>query len=308
MRIVFMGTPKIAEVALDALLADGQDVVGVFTRPDKPVGRKQVLSAPPVKLRAAENRIPVFQPATLRGGDAAQQLAALAPDLVVVVAYGMLLPPAVLAVPRYGCINLHVSLLPKWRGAAPIQRAVMAGDAVTGVSVMQMDEGLDTGPVLAQQQLEIPPDATAGEVFEMAGTVGARLLAQTVREIAAGNTVAVPQGAGATHAPALKKEEAKLDFSQDAKVLHNLVRGCNPWPLAWFTYGGKRVKVLRAHAGDAAGKAPGEVLATKPLTVACGAGSLTLEHVVPEGAAAMTGAEWALGRRFLAGDNLLDEG
>lgn len=305
MRVVFMGTPAIAEVSLVELLERGVEVVGVYARPDKPVGRKQIITPPPVKVRALENGIPVFQPTTLRAPGAAQELAVLAPDLVVVVAYGLLLPPDVLAVPTHGCVNLHVSLLPKYRGAAPIQWAVINGDAETGVTVMQLDEGLDSGPVLARQAIEIGPNATSGEMFELSGVIGARLLADTVDAIARGEANPVPQQGEPTLAPMLKKDMARIDFARPARELHNLVRGCNPWPLAWFDAGDKRVKVEKTVLSSLAGGKPGEILSTSPLTVACGQGALELLQVVPQGARAMTGTEWAAGRRFKAGDSIL---
>lgn len=301
MRVVFMGTPAIAEVSLVELLERGVEVVGVYARPDKPVGRKQIVTPPPVKVRALENGIPVLQPATLRAPGAAEELAALAPDLVVVVAYGLLLPPDVLAVPTHGCVNLHVSLLPKYRGAAPIQWAVINGDTETGVTVMQLDEGLDSGPILARQSIEIGPNATSGEMFALSGVIGARLLADTVAAIARGEASPVPQQGEPTLAPMLKKDMARLDFSRLARELHNLARGCNPWPLAWFDAADKRVKVEKTALSSLAGGQPGEVLSTLPLTVACGQGALELLQVVPQGARAMTGAEWAAGRRFKAG-------
>lgn len=306
MRIVFMGTPDIARHALAELLRDGRQVVAVYTRADKPVGRKQIITPPPVKLLAAENRIPVYQPASLRGPGTAEELAALEPDLVVVVAYGMLLPPEVLAVPRHGCINLHVSLLPHYRGAAPIQWAVINGEKRTGVSVMQLDEGLDTGPVLAQQAFDIPPGATAGEVFELATAIGARVLGATINDIAAGRAVATPQQGEPSHAPMLKKPMAELDFARPAAELHNLVRGCNPWPLGWFSHQGSPVKVLRTRLEDCPGSAkPGEILGTDPLIIACGQGALELEKVHPAGSRAMNGGEWSAGRRFKAGNSVL---
>lgn len=304
MNIVFMGTPDIAALSLKALLREGHKVVGAFTREDKPVGRKQVLTAPPVKTLAEENGIPVFQPKSLKDDEVLETLRELAPELVVVVAYGRLLPPEVLAVPAHGCINMHVSLLPKYRGAAPIQWALINGEKKTGVTIMQLDEGLDTGPVLAQESLAITGSQTAGEVFEMVGQIGARLLARTVASIAAGTAVATPQSGEPSFAPPLAKEMAQLDFTKEARDLHNLVRGCNPWPLAWFEHEGKRIKVLRTQQPDGGSGGAGEIISTRPLTVRCGEGTLVLEHLVPEGSRAMTGTEWAAGRRFTVGDKL----
>ena len=303
MRLVFMGTPAIAEEALDALLSEGHEIAAVYTRADKPVGRKQVLTPPPVKVRAAENRIPVFQPKTLRGGEEAARLSELAPDLIVVVAYGLLLPREILDIPRYGCINLHVSKLPGYRGAAPIQWAVINGETETGLSVMQMDEGMDTGPVLAMELLAIGPNMTAGELLAQAGRLGGRLLAQTIEDIRAGRAKAQPQQGRASGAPQLTKTMAEADFSRPAKELHNLARGCNPWPLAWFQSGGKKVQLLRTALREGHGT-PGEVLAENPLLVACGQGALELQEVRPEGKNAMTGAQWARGRRLTAGQQV----
>lgn len=304
MRMVFMGTPEIAEAALDALLAAGHELAAVYTREDKPQGRKREMIPSPVKRRALENGIALRQPPSLRRPGAAEELAAFKPELVAVVAYGLILPPEVLAVPRHGCINLHVSLLPAYRGAAPIQWAVINGEKETGVTVMRMDEGLDTGPVLARQAIAIPPEATAGEMFGMATGIGARLLAQTVEDIAGGRAVAKPQEGQASYAPQLNKDMAEIDFTQPAGKLHNLARGCNPWPLAWFQSGGKAVKLLRARLSPLSGGVPGEILSLSPLTVACGEGALELLIVHPAGSRAMEGREWAAGRRFAVGESL----
>lgn len=303
MRIVFMGTPDIAAASLAELLSQGHRVAGVFTREDKPVGRKQVLTPPPVKVLAHQNNIPVYQPKSLRTAEALQVLKKWEPQVVVVVAYGRILPAEMLAVPVFGCVNLHVSMLPKYRGAAPIQWAVINGEAKTGISIMKLDEGMDTGPVLAQQAVEIGPEQTAGEVFEMMSRIGARLLCATVGELEAGSVTPQPQQGEPSYAPPLAKRDALLDFGRSAEELHNLVRGCNPWPLAWFEHEGKRVKVLRTKVLEEGGK-PGEVLQVNPLTVACGSGALVLELVVPQGARAMKGSEWAAGRRFKAGEVL----
>lgn len=307
MNIVFMGTPDIAAASLAALLAEGHRVMGVFTREDKPVGRKQVLTPPPVKVLALENRIPVYQPKTLKDGEALAAIQQLAPQLIVVVAYGRILPKEILETPQHGCINLHVSLLPRYRGAAPIQWAVINGEKETGVSIMQMDEGLDTGPVLAMQNVGIGPEQTAGEVFAMVTQIGARLLCDTVTSIGRGTATATPQQGEATLAPPLNKEMAHLDFTLPAQSLHDRARGCNPWPLAWFVYEGKRVKVLRTKVLHTDQGMPGEVLHLNPLTIACGRQALELHNLVPEGSRPMTGAEWAAGRRFTAGQCLTIE-
>lgn len=306
MRILFMGTPDIAAACLEALYAAGHEICAVYTRRDKPVGRKQVLTAPPVKTVARAHGTPVFQPRTLRDGGEDENIRALAPELIVVVAYGCILPASVLQIPKHGCINLHVSLLPKYRGSAPVQWSVLNGDAETGVSIMQMDEGLDTGDVLACEKLAIGPEETSGELFDRVTAVGAQVLCRVIPAIEAGSLAPVPQDhAHATLAPVLTKELAEFRFSEDAAHIHNWVRGMNPWPAAWFvTSGGKKVKVMESRLAESAGEAPGIVLATKPLTVACGSGAIQLLRVVPEGSKPMEGSAFAAGLRLKAGDQL----
>lgn len=306
MRILFMGTPDIAARSLAALLEAGHTVVGVFTRADKPVGRKQVLTAPPVKKLAVEHGIPVWQLATLRDGEAEKVFRALQPDLVVVVAYGRILPPELLHIAPLGCINLHVSLLPKYRGSAPIQWAVLNGDTKTGVTIMQLDEGCDTGDILMVEPVEIGPETTSGELFDQVSAVGARTLVRAVEELAAGRLTPHPQDeAKATKAPPLTKEMARFSFAEPAEHLHNWVRGMNPWPVAFFELDGKKIKVLESRlAENPQQAAPGTVLALKPLTIACARGALQLLTVTPEGGRPMAGTAWAAGRRLHTGDSL----
>lgn len=306
MRILFMGTPDIAARSLAALLEAGHTVVGVFTRADKPVGRKQVLTAPPVKKLAVEHGIPVWQPATLRDGEAEKVFRALQPDLVVVVAYGRILPPELLHIAPLGCINLHVSLLPKYRGSAPIQWAVLNGDTKTGVTIMQLDEGCDTGDILMVEPVEIGPETTSGELFDQVSAVGAETLVRAVEDLAAGRLTPRPQDeAKATKAPPLTKEMARFTFAEPAEHLHNWVRGMNPWPVAFFELDGKKIKVLESRlAENPQQAAPGTVLALKPLTIACARGALQLLTVTPEGGRPMAGTAWAAGRRLHTGDSL----
>ena len=302
MKILFMGTPDIAADSLAALIAAGHEICAVFTRRDKPVGRKQILTAPPVKQLAEQHGIPVYQPRTLRDGSSDDVIRELAPDIIVVVAYGCIIPPQLLHVARYGCINLHVSLLPKYRGSAPIQWAVLNGDRCTGVSIMQLDEGLDTGDVLMVEPVDIDPEETSGQLFDRVSAVGAKTLVQALEKLQAGQLKPEPQQHEmATMAPPLTKDMARFDFTQSAAHIHNWVRGMNPWPVAWFEQEGKRIKVLEcrmAKAGDSA--APGTVLALKPLTIACGEGSVELLTVTPEGGKPMAGTAWAAGRRLKA--------
>ncbi|MGN0707363.1 MAG: methionyl-tRNA formyltransferase [Faecalibacterium sp.] len=306
MRILFMGTPDIAAECLTALYEAGHDICAVYTRRDKPVGRKQVLTAPPVKETALAHGTPVFQPRTLRDGGEDENIRALAPELIVVVAYGCILPASVLSIPKYGCINLHVSLLPKYRGSAPVQWAVLNGDSETGVSIMQMDEGLDTGAVLRCEKIAIDPEETSGELFERVTAVGARVLCEAIPAIAAGALSPVPQSAeGACFAPMLDKEMAQFTFTDTADHIHNWVRGMEPWPSAWFvTAGGKKVKVNSCRVAQSSGEAPGTVLALKPLTVACAEGAVQLLRVVPEGKKPMDGSAFAAGLRLKTGDLL----
>lgn len=308
MRILFMGTPDIAAESLAALIEAGHDICAVFTRRDKPVGRKQVLTAPPVKQLAEQHGIPVYQPRTLRDGSSDDCIRALAPDLIVVVAYGCIIPPQLLHVAKYGCINLHVSLLPKYRGSAPIQWAVLNGDAQTGVSIMQLDEGLDTGDVLMVEPVSIDPDMTSGELFDKVSAIGAKTLVDAIGKIEAGALTPTPQNeAEATMAPPLSKEMAQFDFTWSAQRAHNWVRGMNPWPVAYFVHEGKKIKVLQSRLAQPVGSAaPGTVLALKPLTVATADGALELLRVTPEGGKPMDGTAWAAGRRLKTGDTVGD--
>ncbi|WP_294802701.1 methionyl-tRNA formyltransferase [uncultured Gemmiger sp.] len=306
MRILFMGTPDIAADSLAALLSAGHEVCAVFTRRDKPVGRKQILTAPPVKQLAQSHDIPVYQPRTLRDGSSDALIEQLAPDIIVVVAYGCIIPPQLLHTAKYGCINLHVSLLPKYRGSAPIQWAVLNGDAETGVSIMQLDEGLDTGDVLMVEPVAIDPEETSGELFDRVSAVGAKTLVDALAKIEAGQLTPVPQDhSKATLAPPLSKDTARFAFTEDAAHIHNWVRGMNPWPTAWFEQDGKRIKVSECRlAENPQNAAPGTVLALKPLTVAAQNGAVALLSVTPEGGKPMAGTAWAAGRRLKTGDCL----
>ena len=306
MRILFMGTPDIAAESLAALLGAGHEVCAVFTRRDKPVGRKQILTAPPVKQLAVEHGIPVYQPRTLRDGSSDALIQELAPDVIIVVAYGCIIPPQLLHVAKYGCINLHVSLLPKYRGSAPIQWSVLNGDAGTGVTIMQLDEGLDTGDILLVEPIAIDPEETSGELFDRVSTVGAKTLVTALEKLEAGALTPQKQDDDkATLAPPLTKDMAQFDFTQDAAHIHNWVRGMNPWPVAWFAQDGKRIKVLESRlAENPLGATPGTVLALKPLTIAAANGAVALLTVTPEGGKPMAGTAWAAGRRLKAGDSL----
>ncbi len=306
MRILFMGTPDISAACLEALYAAGHDICAVYTRRDKPVGRKQVLTAPPAKQVALEHGTPVFQPRTLRDGGEDENIRSLNPDIIVVVAYGCILPAQILAMPKYGCINLHVSLLPKYRGSAPVQWSVLNGDAETGVSIMQMDEGLDTGDVLMCKKLAIGSEETSEELFDRVTAIGAQALCEVLPLIESGSITPEKQShENASLAPMLTKEMAEFRFAEDADHIHNWVRGMYSWPVAWFMREGKRIKVQQCHLAENPTNAPaGTVLSVKPLVVACGTGAVELCRVVPEGSKPMDGSAWAAGLRLKTGDNL----
>ncbi|WP_252272327.1 methionyl-tRNA formyltransferase [Pseudomonas subflava] len=281
MRIVFAGTPEFAAQHLQALLDAGKQVVAVYTQPDRPAGRGQKLMPSPVKQLALQHAIPVYQPQTLRDQAAQAELAALQPDLMVVVAYGLILPQVVLDTPRLGCINSHASLLPRWRGAAPIQRAVQAGDAESGVTVMQMEAGLDTGPMLLKVSTAISADDTGGSLHDRLSQLGSQAVVEAVSKLAAGELRGeVQDDSLATYAHKLNKDEARLDWSRPSVELERLVRAFNPWPICHSTLNGEPLKVLAAQLGEGSG-APGTVLAADKsgLTVACGEGALRLTRL-----------------------------
>ena len=281
MRIVFMGTPDFAVPCLQRILADGHEVPAVFTQPDKPVGRHAVLTPPPVKQLAQERGIPVYQPTKMRDGTVAAQLKELAPDCLVVVAYGRILPQAILDVPPKGCINIHGSLLPKYRGAAPIQWSVINGEKITGVTSMFMDAGMDTGDIIDTITTPIGENETAGELFDRLAPLGAELLSRTLRSIADGTVQRAPQNnAEATMAPMLEK-----------------AMGCH------CAAGGKALKIHESRLAEGHGK-PGELIALDPVTVACGEGALRLITVQPEGKPRMAAADWLRGARLQKGECL----
>ncbi|MGA9750716.1 MAG: methionyl-tRNA formyltransferase [Acidobacteriota bacterium] len=277
-RVVFMGTPDFARVHLQALADAGLHPLAVFTQPDKSVGRKRLLTPPPVKLLAAELGMEVHQPASLKGAGVQGLLRDLEPDVIVVVAYGKILPEAVLAIPRLGCVNVHASLLPRHRGASPIAHAIWAGDTETGVCTMRMDKGLDTGPVYLEGRIPIPPSATAGGLSLALARLGSGLLIETLEGLHAGTLEARPQDeALATYAPRLTSEDGRLEFSRPAAELERQVRAFDPWPGTFFEYREERIKVLAAAVGPTSTQAqPGEVVAGGAFGVACGDGRVLL--------------------------------
>lgn len=281
MRLVFAGTPEFAAEHLKALLGREHEVVAVYTQPDRPAGRGQKLMPSPVKALAVAHGIPVYQPVTLRDPDAQAELAALAPDLMVVVAYGLILPQVVLDIPRLGCINSHASLLPRWRGAAPIQRAIEAGDAESGVTVMQMEAGLDTGPMLLKVTTPISPDDTGGSLHDRLARLGPPAVVEAIAQLAAGTLAGERQDdALATYAHKLHKDEARLDWTRPAPELARQVRAFFPWPVSHSLLRGESLKVLAVHEANGAGT-PGQIIAVGKdgLTVACGEGALCLTRL-----------------------------
>ena len=299
MRIVFAGTPEFAAQHLQALLDAGRQIVAVYTQPDRPAGRGQKLMPSPVKQLALQHGIAVYQPQTLRDPAAQAELAALAPDLMVVVAYGLILPQVVLDTPRLGCINSHASLLPRWRGAAPIQRAIEAGDASSGVTVMQMEAGLDTGPMLLKVTTTITAEDTGGSLHDRLAQLGSAAVVEAVTKLAAGELRGeVQDDSLATYAHKLNKDEARLDWSRPAVELERLVRAFNPWPICHSTLNGEALKIHAAQLGEGQG-APGSVLAAdrSGLTVACGEGALRLTRLQLPGGKPLSFADLYNSRR-----------
>lgn len=303
MRIVFMGTPDYAAVTLQKLIDEKYDVAAVFAQPDKPVGRKQILTPPATKVIASQNNIPVFQPKTLRDGEALEILKQINPDVIVVVAYGKILPKEILDLPKYGCINGHASLLPKLRGASPIQWAIVTGESKTGVSTMLMDEGMDTGDVLETVVTDIGAEETAEELFDRLSVMSAQLMISTLEKAKNGELTPAKQNeAEATYAPIIKKEMAHIDFNKTADEICNAVRGFYSWPCAFCFINGKRIKVIKACKSNLSSKENGIVIDSDDrLVVSCKDGSVELITVQPEGAKAMSAATMLNGHKISKG-------
>ncbi len=309
MRLIFAGTPPFAAAALEALVAAGHEIVLVLTQPDRPAGRGMKLAASAVKQAALAHGLPVYQPTTLKSPEAQARLADCAADAMVVAAYGLILPQAVLDLPRLGCLNIHASLLPRWRGAAPIQRAILAGDRETGVTIMQMDAGLDTGAMLAKTVVPITEADTAATLHDALATAGAQAI---VSALSAYDTL-VPQAQAegeASYAAKLSKEEARLDWQQPADALARAVRAFNPAPGAWTLLDGAPLKILRAEVAPQgeADAPPGTVLRADAagLVVACGGGALVLHEIQAAGSKRMTAAAFLAGRALAPGTRLGD--
>jgi len=306
-RLVFMGTPEFAVPVLDALIHTTYNIVGVFTRPDQPAGRGKQLQASPIKQIALECGLPIFQPPTLRKPEFVAPLRALAPDVIIVAAYGLLLPPEVLALPPRGCINTHASLLPRHRGAAPIAAAILAGDTETGITLMQMDAGLDTGAMLATRSIAIDDEDTTGTLTPKLAHLAAELLIETLPQILAGAITSQPQDAAhATVFKSIKKEQGRIDWTRPAIEIARRVRAFNPWPSAFTFWNGAQLKILRAKPVAARAQAePGSVIQRgKEIAIATGEGVLVLREMQLAGKRAMTIEEFARGQKNFIGARL----
>ena len=308
-NIMFMGTPEISAICLGRLLEDGHGVSAVITREDKPRGRGNVMTPTPVKMLAEENGIPVYTPKTLRDEAFVEILERHKPEIIVVVAYGKILPLNVIEFPKYGCINLHVSLLPKYRGAAPMQRAIMEGEKETGVTVMYMAEGLDTGDIISVEKFPILPEDDFEAIHDRSAAVGGRLLSETIDKIVDGTAVRIKQDDSlATYAKKVEKEDCKIDFSLPATRLDPIIRGVTPIPGAFAYHNGKMLKINKARPIDKKGRV-GEVIDLSDkgsgyITVACGEGALQISVVIPEGKGKMSAGDFVRGRKIALGDIL----
>ncbi|MCH5187337.1 MAG: methionyl-tRNA formyltransferase [Oscillospiraceae bacterium] len=306
MKILFMGTPEFAKENLKALCEDGEnEIVGVISQPDKPQGRHMELIPTSVKAYALSQGIQVYQPETLKDNAILPLLEELRPELIVVVAYGKILPEYVLDFPKYGCVNMHASLLPRFRGAAPIQRAVMAGDKRTGITAMYMEKGLDTGDMIMKAEVEIGDEQTSGELHDVLAELGGKVLLETVRLIEGGEAKAEKQDdSKATYAHMLTKAEGEIDWSNSAQEIKNRVRGLNPWPMAFTFLGGKRIVIDRVTIAEGSGE-PGEVISSDDaLVVACGEGAVRIDSFKPEGKKKMPAKEYLRGHKIDKGEKL----
>ena len=306
MKILFMGTPDFASACLDALIKENMQVAAVVTQPDKKQGRGMKFAFSDVKKYALEKELPIYQPETLKDGAIMGLLEEINPDVIAVVAYGKILPEYVLNYPKYGCVNVHGSLLPKYRGAAPIQRAVLNGDKVTGVTTMLMDKGMDTGDMLYTEKLEIGENMTTGEAFDALALLGGKLLVKTLKDLEAGLVTPIKQNhEEATHADKITNEECLVDFSLDCAEVHNRIRGLSPFPGAFTYLDGKVVKLYNSKSGNVEAKGkPGEVISATAKTgveVACGKGSVIITAFKPEGKGIMTSADMINGRKIAVG-------
>lgn len=301
MRIIFMGTPEFAAPAIDSLIDAGHEIAAVFSQPDKPKGRGYTLTPPPVKVKAMEHSIPVYQPTSMKDGEALKIFREIQPDVGVVIAYGKILPKDILDAPKFGCINVHASLLPKYRGAAPIQWSVIDGQPKTGVTTMQMDVGLDTGDMLMKCETEIAPDETAGELHDRLSVMGAALIVKTLDALAKGELQPQKQDDSLScYAKMLTKELCAVDWSRSAQDIHNQIRGLSPWPVATAVLEGKKLKIHRSAISPV--EAPearcGEIISLEPLTVQCGSGAIQLLEIQAEGKKRMNSGDYLRGHKI----------
>ena len=307
MKILFMGTPEFAQKSLEALIENNYNIVGVFTQPDKPKGRGMKLAPPPVKEIALKHNIPVFQPKSLKDQETFEIIKNLDPDVIAVAAYGKILPKNILDYPKYGCINVHASLLPKYRGASPIRWCIIRGEEKSGVTIMYMNEGLDTGDMILKEEVPIPEDMTAGELHDILAELGAKLLVKTLKDIKGGKITRTPQDdSKASYAPMLTKETGEINWQKSAREIKNLVRGLCPWPVAYTKHEGRVIKVYSVKIVDMKGK-PGEVLVSNDrdgLIVACSDGALLLDEIQIEGKRRMKSTEFLRGHRIDEGITL----
>ncbi len=295
MKLIFMGTPDFAVPCLERLIEAGHEIAAVFSQPDKPRGRKMILTPPEVKACALKHGLTVYQPKSLRNDEAMELIKEIAPDCIVVAAYGKILPKAMLDLPKYGCINVHGSLLPKYRGSAPIQWSVINGEKETGVTIMQMAEGVDTGDMLYQKAIPIGIDDTAESMFEKLSDLGGEMIVEALDLLEEGKLTPIKQDETlATHAPMLNKEIAVIDWNKSALEVHNLVRGLYSWPIAQTTLHGKKLKIYRTAVGKGSGEA-GTVISASPLTIACGEGAVVIEELQLEGKKRMDAKAFLIG-------------
>lgn len=307
MKIIYMGTPDFAVPALKALASSEHTVCAVFTQPDKPRGRKMIMTPPDVKVCAQSLDIPVYQPQSMKNGEALEIINKYSPDVIVVAAYGKILPKAVLDAPKYGCVNIHGSLLPKYRGAAPIQQSVLNGDKVTGITTMLMDVGLDTGDILLTEKTEIGENETSGELFDRLAELGGELILKTLSALENGEITPKKQDESlANHTSKIDKSLCPVDFSLSAQEVHNKVRGLNPWPVATTKICGKNVKIYSTRLCEKSGK-PGGIISIKPLVIACKEKSVEILELQPEGKKRMTAEAFLAGHKLEIGDIIVQE-
>ena len=306
MKVLYMGTPDFAKTVLEGIVGAGYEVVGAVTQPDKPKGRGEIMTPPPVKVCASKLGIPVFQPQTLKDGEFEKTLASLSPDVIVVAAYGKILPKNVLDFPKYGCANVHASLLPKYRGAAPIQRAIIDGEKTTGITTMFMEEGLDTGDMIEMYEIAIREDDDFESLHDKLADLGAYAIVSTLKAVEKGNIKRYKQDHSlSTYAKKIEKEDCLIDFSLDCEKVNDLIRGTSPFPLSFAYLKSKLIKIVRARAVKTGVRGvPGEVVSVDngEIVVACGTGGLAIDVLIPEGKGKMTSKDFVNGRKIAKGD------